>query len=307
MNQKGMPSVRQLQAFLAVYRLRKLGAAAAQLFVTQSAVSVLIRQLEEGLGVRLFERSTRSLQPTPAAHEALPVAERILGDLEGLVSGLRELSELRRGEVSLVITPTLAAMLLPAVVQAFAARHPGIRLRVTDCAPDQFLPRIVGGMVDLGIGTPEQAGSEVEQRALLRDRLALVCRRHDPLARLRRVRWADLDDVSVVAGRAGYGVRQLVDLAAAEAGIRLRVSHEISFQSTALWMVASGLGPAIMPSAYAAHAADPRLVIKPLGEPVVRRDIYIVTRRGRQLSPAGEAFVEVLRHSVGGLAAARQA
>ncbi|MBL0422684.1 LysR family transcriptional regulator [Ramlibacter sp. AW1] len=297
MNPKHLPTVRQLQAFLAVYRLRKLGAAAAQLFITPSAVSVLIRQLEDGLGVRLFDRTTRSLQPTPAAHETLPIAERVLGDLDGLATGLRELSELQRGEVSLVMTPTLASMLLPPVVEAFATRHPGVRLRVTDCAPDQFLPRIVGGMVDLGIGTPEQAGGEVEQRTLLRDRMALVCRRDHPLAAARRVRWADLEGIAVIAGRPGYGVRQLVDVAAAQAGAVLRVSHEISFQSTALWMVASGLGPAVMPSAYARHAADARLVIKPLSQPVVRRDIHIVTRRDRHLSPAGRAFIDVLRET----------
>ncbi|HCB75296.1 MAG TPA: hypothetical protein DEP91_03860 [Sphingomonas bacterium] len=76
------PTLKQLRAFVAVYQLRKLSAAATQLFLTQSAISVLIRQMEDGLGTRLFDRTTRSLQPTPAAHEAVQVAERILRDLE---------------------------------------------------------------------------------------------------------------------------------------------------------------------------------------------------------------------------------
>lgn len=295
MNNGYVPTLRQLQAFAAVYRLRKLGAAAAQMFVTQSAVSVLIRQMEEGLGVRLFERTTRSLQPTQAAHDAQVIAERILRDLDGLTAGFRDVRELRRGQIALVMTPTLAGMLLPPVVETFSREHPQIRLMVSDCAPDQFLQRIVGEHVDFGIGTPEHAGDEVHQQTLLRDQLAVVCLPSHPLARVRSVRWADLRDHEVITGRPGYGVRQLVDLAAAGAGVELRVAGEVSFQSTALWMVSSGLGAAIMPTAYARQPAYSGLVVKVLQQPKVPRDIYIVTKRGRNLSPACEAFLVALR------------
>src|SRR5688500_12166907 len=118
------PSLRQLRAFRAVYQLRKLSAAAEQLSITQSAVSVLIRQLEEGLGARLFDRTTRSLRPTPAAAEAIAVAERILRDVDSLGAGLRDLAALRRGRVSLAVTPTLGEILLPPVVRRFAQLHP---------------------------------------------------------------------------------------------------------------------------------------------------------------------------------------
>ncbi|WP_342129203.1 LysR family transcriptional regulator [Hydrogenophaga sp. OTU3427] len=301
MNQKALPTVRQLQAFLAVYRLRKLSAAAAQLFVTQSAVSVLIRQLEEGLGVRLFERTTRALQPTQAAQEAAVLAERILRDVGALSSGFRDLRELRRGQVSVVITPTLAGMLMPRIVQAFRADHPDIVLRVDDCAPDQFLSRIVGEHVDFGIGTPEHAANAVNQQTLLRDHLALVCLPDHPLAKARRVRWADLEGHNVITGRPGYGVRRLVDLSAAQAGVSLRVVNEVSFQSTSLWMTACGLAPCIMPSAYALQSAyRDQLVVKVLQEPRVSRDIYIVTKRDRHLSPACEAFIAAARGSLKG-------
>lgn len=298
MNQSYLPTVRQLQAFMAVYRLRKLSAAAAQLFVTQSAISVLIRQLEDGLGVRLFDRTTRSLQPTAAAREAVVVAERILRDLDTLSAGCRDARELRRGQISLVMTPTLAAMLLPAAIRAFSQAHPGIQVQVRDCAPDQFLPHIVGEQADFGIGTPEHAGDEVQLETLLRDHLALVCNPEHTLARRTRVRWKDLEGVPVITGRAGYGVRHLVDTTAANAGVTLSVANEVSFQSTALWMVECGLAAAIMPTAYARAQGHASLQIRPLQEPRVRRDVYVVTKRGRPLSPACEAFVSVLRQTM---------
>lgn len=297
------PTVRQLRAFAAVYQLRKLSAAAEQLFITQSAISVMVRQMEEGLGARLFDRTTRSLQPTQAAREAIVVAERILRDVDSLGAGLRDLGGLRRGRLSLAVTPTLGEILLPRVLTRFAAEHPGIQVLVDDCAPDQFVSRVVGEHVDFGIGTPERAAAGVDTLTLLRDHLSLVCAADHPLARLKQVRWAQLAGHPVITVRPGYGIRPLIDSTAARAGVRLDVVNEVSFLSTALWMSACGLGASIMPSAYATLSADPLRVVRPLSAPRVSRDIMLVTRRGRSLSPAAQGFVEVMRAEMGALAA----
>lgn len=289
------PTLRQLRAFHAVYQLGKLSAAAEQLSITQSAVSVLVRQMEEGLGVRLFDRTTRSLQATDAAREAVVVAERILRDVDALGAGLRDLTELRRGRVSLAVTPTLGDIVLPSVIRRFSALHPEIRVVIDDCAPDQFVSRVVGEHVDLGIGTPEQAAADVDSSTLVRDHLALVCRRDHPLAGARSVRWADLAGHPVITVRPGYGIRPLIDATAARAGAVLDVVNEVSFLSTALWMTSCGLGASIMPSAYASSSHDRSLVVKPLGSPRASRDIALVTKRGRSLSPAAGRLVEVMR------------
>lgn len=292
---KFSPSLRQLRAFVTVYQLRKLSAAAEQLFITQSAVSVLIRQLEEGLGIRLFDRTTRSLQPTQAAQEALAVAERILRDLDSLGAGLQDLTGLRRGRVCVAITPTLAEILLPSVIRTFSARHPEIRVVIDDCAPDQFVPRIIGEQVDFGIGTPERAGVDVDAETLVRDHLSLVCTRDHPLASRKAVRWRDLEGLPLSTVRPGYGIRPLIDLSAAKAGISLNVINEVAFLSTALWMTGCGVGVAVMPAAYVTYSRDPGLVAKTLTAPKVSRDISVVTKRGRSLSPAAQCFIDVLR------------
>lgn len=303
MNQKFTPTLRQLRAFAAVYQLRKLSAAAEQLSLTQSAVSVLIRQIEQGLGARLFDRTTRSLAPTQAAREAIVVAERVLRDVDSLGEGLRDLTGLRRGRVCVAVTPTLAEILLPRVVRAFGALHPEIRVVIDDCAPDQFVSRVLGEHVDFGIGTPERAGADVATETLVRDQLALVCRRDHPLAARRQVRWVDLAGHPVITVRPGYGIRPLIDSTAARAGVRLEVVNEVSFLSTALWMTSAGLGASIMPSAFAAGSSDPALVVKTLAVPRVSRDISVVTRRGLSLSPAGQRFIDVMRAELGRAAA----
>jgi DNA-binding transcriptional LysR family regulator len=298
---KFTPSMRQLRAFVAVYELRKLSAAAEQLSVTQSAVSVLIRQMEEGLGARLFDRTTRSLQPTQAAREALVVAQRILRDVDSLGAGLRDLTGLRRGRVALAITPTLAEILLPAAMRRFNTLYPDIRVVIDDCAPDQFVSRVIGEHVDFGIGTPERAGADVDTQTLVRDHLCLVCTQGHPLAARKTLRWADLAGHPVITVRPGYGIRPLIDGTAASAGVVLDVVNEVSFLSTALWMTASGVAASIMPSAfarYSGYGSDPSLVVRTLTAPKVSRDIYVVTRRGRSLPPAGQALIEVVREEM---------
>ncbi|MFV0672524.1 MULTISPECIES: LysR family transcriptional regulator [Variovorax] len=298
MNANFSPTIRQLRAFLAVYQLKKLSAAAQRLFVTQSAVSMLIRQLEEGLDTRLFDRTTRSLKATAAAEQMMVTVERILRDVDSLSNDFRELAALERGRVTLAITPTLAAFLLPDAMRAFNEQHPGVRVLVNDCAPDQFVSRIIGEHVDFGIGTPERPGAEVEVQRLMRDHLALVCREDHPLAKARVVRWSDLAGHPLITVRPGYGVRPLIDGTAAEAGVALDVVNEVSFLSTAIWMTAAGMGASIMPSAFARAEADPSLVIKVLSSPRVARDISIVTKRGHSLSAAARAFVEALKRSL---------
>jgi DNA-binding transcriptional LysR family regulator len=293
------PSMRQLRAFVAVYRLRKIGTAAEQLHLTQSAVSLLVRQLEIGLGITLFERTTRSLRPTEAANDMIAVAERILRDVEHLSTHALDVSALRRGRVSVAVTPTLGAIVLPAAVRAFRSRHPGVQISVDDCAPDQFVSRIVGEQVDFGIGSPEQASAEVDIKTLMRDHLSIVCPTDHPLARQKSVKWSELGAHGIITVRPGYGIRPLIDANAARAHIQLHVVNEVTFLSTALWMTESGMGLSIMPSAYASHSPIQGLAVRPLSHPKVSRDIALVTKRGHTLSPAAHAFVQFVRQTIG--------
>jgi DNA-binding transcriptional LysR family regulator len=263
--------------------------------VTQSAVSLSLRQLEEGLGARLFDRTTRTLQPTQAAREAIVLAERILRDVQDLGAGMLELTELRRGRVSVAITPTLAELLLPAPIRRFRERYPGIHVDINDCAPDQFVERVVGGQVDVGIGVPELDGADVDTEMLVRDHLALVCLPEHRFATRSRVRWADLAAQPVITVRPGYGVRPLIDASAARAGVRLRVVHEVTFLSTALWMARAGMAVAIMPAAYARAHRPGELAVLALSAPRVSRDICVVSKRGRALSLTARAFVDEVR------------
>jgi len=291
-------SLKQLRAFVAVYRFRKLAAAADHLAVTQSAVSVLIRQMEATLGARLFDRSTRSLSPTRAAHEAIGMAERILHDVAALGESFQDLMQRKRGRVEVAVTPAIGMVLMPTAVRRFIARYPDIRVVLNDCAPDQFLARVLADSVEFGIGTPEQITSDIDAETLTEDYLCVVCTRDHRFAQRARVRWAELRGEPLIAIRGGYGVRRMVDAVVAKAGIELHIVNEAAFLTSALWMTASGMGVSILPSALAASWPYPNVVARPLVAPRVSRSISLVTRRGRSLSAACRSFVDVLRQDI---------
>ncbi len=294
-------TMKQLRAFVAVYRLRKLAAAAEKLSVTTSAVSVLIRQIEVSLKTRLFDRTTRSLEPTSAAHEAIGSVERILQEVGLLEASFLDLSERRRGQVHLAVTPAIGSALMPQTVLSFTRAYPDIRVIIDDCAPDQFLSRILSEQVEFGVGTPQEAGGEIEILTLVDDQLCLVCRTDHPLALQQEVRWADLVSVPVIAVRGGgYGVRRLIDQIAVKVGIDLNIASEINFLTSALWMTASGLGVSILPSALFVQSYFDDLVARPLIMPTVSRAISLVTKHGRSLSPACQSFAEMLKRDLHG-------
>ncbi len=294
-------TMKQLRAFVAVYRLRKLAAAAEKLSVTTSAVSVLIRQIEVSLKTRLFDRTTRSLEPTSAAHEAIGSVERILQEVGLLEASFLDLSERRRGQVHLAVTPAIGSALMPQTVLSFTRAYPDIRVIIDDCAPDQFLSRILSEQVEFGVGTPQEASGEIEILTLVDDQLCLVCRTDHPLALQQEVRWADLVSVPVIAVRGGgYGVRRLIDQIAVKVGIDLNIASEINFLTSALWMTASGLGVSILPSALFVQSYFDDLVARPLIMPTVSRAISLVTKHGRSLSPACQSFAEMLKRDLHG-------
>ncbi len=287
-------TLKQLRAFVAVYRLGRLASAAQELGVTQSAVSVLIKQTEETLNIRLFDRTTRSLVPTKAAEDAFGIAERILQDVKTLGSNFRDLTEGRRGRVRIAATPATAAALLPDTARRFARQYANIGLVIIDCAPNQFLTHIQSEWVDLGIGTPPPEGSEFTARTLREDQVQLVCAHDHRLASKDVVHWADLEGEPLIVFRPGYGVRPLIESTLLKAGIEPMITHEVGFLSTAAWMAASGLGVTILPTALARFEAWRGVVLRPLVEPKVTRTISLVTKKGRSLSPPCRLFAEML-------------
>jgi len=287
------PTLRQLLAFSHVYRLGSLTQAAQAMHVTQSAVSVLLQQLEESLGVRLFDRTSRALRPTAAAHETFEMAQQVLQGVDHLVRNARGLAERRRGLLHFGVATSVAAALMPAVIERFQQRYPDIRLVMHDMGPDRLIGPVLEQEVEFSIGTPDARTPGAELVPLLRDHLSVILPDDAPLAARKRVTWRDLERVPVITVRHGNGIRNLIDNAMLRGGISFEPTWEVSYLSTALAMTMRGLGVSVLPSYLIGAFHYPHLATRKLYEPTVERNLYRITRKDHALSPAAVALLEV--------------
>lgn len=283
-------SVKHLRAFVEVYNWRKISTAAERLFVTQSAISLLIKHFEKEIGVTLFDRTTRSLQPTEAAHDVIQIAERVLRDLDTLGTDFHDLRALRKGLVHIAATPAVAAHIMPSIIMRFETEYPGVRVILDDCAPDKLLSLVAADHCDLAVGTPNQLSADIEPEILAHDYLSVICRKDVPLAKKRTALWTDLLQQRIITVKQGSGIRRLIDQTLSELQLDIRPTYEVTLLNTALGMTSKGLGISILPSYFLDYANDPDLVALKLTKPSVERNILLLKKRSRTLSPAAEKF-----------------
>ena len=125
-------TLRQLRAFIAVARSGSFTLAAESLFITQSALSGLIKELEQSVGVRLFDRSTRRIQLSEIGRGIYPLIDKILADLDGVLDEVANLKALKKGVVRVAAPQLMACTLLPEVIAAYRAEHPQVDIRLID-------------------------------------------------------------------------------------------------------------------------------------------------------------------------------
>lgn len=263
------------------------------LSVTQPAVTVLIRELEERLGVRLFDRTTRSLRRTEAATEAYAYAQRVLSELEAMGRTMADLSSRKRGRLRIAATSTVAQTLLPSLLRSFTALYPEVKLVIDDCAPGEFVERIVSERVDCGVGTLETAVPGLEERVFLHDSLVAAAPK-TLFDSDRTLSWKQLAAHPIITVKAGYGVRRLIERAAVEAGVDLRIEHEVSLLTTALALASGGLGVAVVPGSIVAYSPDPELVMRKLARPHVERKTAFIFKSDRSMPPSAQGFMALV-------------
>jgi LysR family carnitine catabolism transcriptional activator len=288
-------SLRQLRVFVAVAEALSFTRAGEALGLPQSSVSTQLRELEDVLGLRLFDRHTRMLRLTEAGAEILPLARKTLADLDAVVGSSAELKTLGRGRVSIAASSVQAAMVLPRVMRAFAERHPGIRVELFDVSQDEVLSMVHSGAVDFGLGTAfGSSPQELGMRALWHESFFAVLPEGHPLAARRELAWRDLLAEPLIGPRKGNPVRTVLDFALASEGLVLTLRHEASLPLTIAGMVEGGLGIGILTSSMRQLAEALRLQLRPIHRPTIQREVVLVLHTGRSLSPAAKQFSDAL-------------
>lgn len=288
-------TLRQLRAFAAVAEAGSFTAAARKLHLTQSALSVMVRELEREMGVQLLDRHTRSVQLSEAGREFLPSVLRVLGDLESAIAGVTDLRDKKRGLLRVAAPQLMACTLMPQVIAAYGAAFPDVDVRLSDTLPEHLLSGVQSGQVELAVGQDMPVDASIERNVLLRDRHWLICPPDHAFARRRKVRWRELGPYVFIAPTRDFRQRVMPELDAAGRELMQRAStQEVSYMTTALGMVAAGLGLTVCPTYSASLVRAHGLKMVLLDEPDFHRDVCIYRASRRTLSPAAASFVELL-------------
>ncbi|MCG8919489.1 LysR substrate-binding domain-containing protein [Actinokineospora sp. PR83] len=296
-------TLQQLAYFLAVAETRHFTRAAERARVAQPSLSKQIHSLEAELGAPLFNRARGNVTLTAAGEALLPVAKRILSDVDTARLEVAELVGLRRGRIRLGATPSVCVGVLADVLRTFHDAYPGVRLVVEEGGSRDLTAALLGGELDLAlvIVPPQGIDPALTSTPILREHL-VVASAADATPLPAAVPLDYLRDRPMVMFRVGYDLRETTLHACRAAGFEPLFAVEGGEMDAVLRFVEAGLGLAIVPSLVL--PGRPWLRATPLAGAGIRRTVALAHRTDVPPTAAARAFRSVLLGHLDGLVAA---
>jgi DNA-binding transcriptional LysR family regulator len=291
------PSTADLKAFVTVSELQSFAAAARKLHLSQPALSRRISTLEKQLQVRLFDRTTRSVELTALGARFLSEVRNALESLDRSVESLHDVAHLEAGDVTIGCMFSAAHHFLPGVIRAFRQQHPRVLVRIVDETAAEVLASVKSGLADFAINYTGMQDPDVEFTPLMRECFVIACPAGHPLARRRSVSWSEFGEHPYALVSHESRIRVVIDHALAQVPRLPRPICEVRHVSTLIAMVESGLAITVVPELALPQRRDTVVAVR-LGEPAIERTIGIVRRAGRSLSPAAESFAGMLTGAI---------
>lgn len=260
------------------------------------------RRLLESLGAELLLRTTRQVSLTPAGSALLPRARKIFDELGSAIADVRADANDAGEQVVIGCLPTIAVHCMPSVIAQFAKRHEGVRIRVHDNSASEIADKVQSGEAEFGVTIVAANRWDLDLAPVVKEPFVLVCHRSMPHAEAESLTWAQLQGLPLVRISAETGNRILIDDALGSRRETLSWRYEVQRVITAVSLVRSAVGYAVVPQ-LALDVVEPGdLVAIPLRSPSVSRPLGIVTRKNLPLRPLArdllKLVMEALKRSV---------
>jgi len=292
---------RRLQVFHAVAKHLSFTRAAETLFMTQPAVTFQIKQLEEQLSTRLFDRAQGRIALTPAGRLAFEYAERILALSTELHTRLKEMGGQAAGLLCIGASMTIGEYVLPQLIGKFKARFPAVVPTLFVGNSEAVQERVAERTLDLGFIEGDSHLSTLQNEVCCEDELQVVCAPSHPLATQAGALPASLTQYPYISREAGSGTRAVIDRYLQQAGVSpesMDVVVELGSPEALKGLVATGLGFAIMSRVIAAKELQlGQLVQVPLRPPLIR-NFSVVYPKERFHSRLVAAFLQFAKEQL---------
>ena len=287
-----------LKLFVAVAEARSITHGAARVHLALASASERIKGLEAAAGVALFARERRGVTPTAAGENLLEHARLVLRQVDAMEGDLLTFARGLRASVRVLTNTSALSEHLPKAVASFLAAHPAISIDVEERESVEIADLIASGTADIGVAVEEMLPATVERHPFCDDHLVLVVRRSDPLARHRRVSFADVLKRDFVGLSGVSALHDHVAKQAVHLGTRLKFRARMRSFDAVCELVSAGAGIAVVPEA-AAQRCRLSMAIQPvkLREPWAQRKLVVCTHDARTLSKPAQRLFEHLRRA----------
>lgn len=288
-------SLAELEAILAVLQHGSFNAAAEALNISPPSISARVRHAEDVLGVKLFHRTTRKVVPTEHGNRLGIRAESAITELRTLLHDFKDEAQLRKGLVVIGATPTVAATVLPDVIQRFGRRWPNVEVMLRDDFFGRALERLSTGEVDFALSPFRQIDPQLEFELLYREEMVVVAPVDHPLVSRGTTEIVTLAQYPLLTMPAQSAVWHTLNDAFATENTRFSPAFLTLHQLTLVSMVKAGFGVTVLPRLSLRLMDMQGLATARLAAPGLYRQIGIVKAKGRAIRPAAEAFMDMLR------------
>lgn len=291
-------NTRQLQYALALYEQRTFSAVADKLGITQPALSKQIHNLEEELGVKLFDRSTSPLGVTPAGEHFLSQAQELLYKEDQLIRSLEDFKSGKKGVLSIGVTPFRSQYLVPKLIKSFRERYPDVQVVLNEEGSDTLRKETAEGRFDFSIVNLPVDESTLDVIPIELDILVLAVPKamvSERLSSLEQIDFADCGDIPFVTVGKNQEMRKLLDRSCAVEGYKPNIAVEVVGISTAFAMCLEGIGATLVPLQYVKHlGAENKVSIFALKRNLYPRQSAVIIKKGQFVSQYAKFAISIL-------------
>ena len=287
-------TLRQLRAFVAGAEGNSFSDAARQIGLTQPGYSLLIRQLEKDLSVRLFDRTTRRVELTDVGKEFSTKVKRILQELDETFQDIKDLTSKHHGRVVIAALPSAASSVIAAVISRIRANYPGVRVTIMEGLAGAISDAVLRRDADFGFGADFSSNSELEFMPMITDKLVGIFPQADPILASEKITWQMLSSRPFITFSGASSIQYYVDRALNEAGLGLQRGGEVTQMTTAISLVKAGVGFTTLPELALNSLNLEGVAIRPIVKPTATRTLGTLSLVRRSPSPAAQVARTVL-------------
>ncbi len=287
-------TLKQLESFVTVAKKGSFAEACEQLHISQPALSISIKNLEEALGGKLFHRTTRAIELSPEGRGFLAQAERVLLDTENAIDDVRNRFILSKGSLNIAVMPSFAAANFSQYLATFKHNHPDINIKVSDIVAEDAIEMVRAGRAELAITFDPGEHEDLHFHSLLEDKFIAAVPADNELFQDDEIDWQSLSQQPFIALQKPSSIRYLIENALAKHGLSINVEIEVNQLLTIVKLVSQGMGVSVLPSLFASQFSESGVKFLPLTDFDISRNIGVITHKRRAISTAASKFIAMM-------------